>query len=219
MKARLKGKFTFSRTDYAIILGLLLLSAIPVIAGIFRANQLATGVVTNENVRFYACSSPVIIHIVSVTIYSLLGAFQFAPGFRKQYMNLHRQNGKVLLVAATLTAITGLWMTLVYPFATLDGTFVYLVRIFVGITMSVFIVLGIRAIYNRNYIEHGRWMIRTYAIALGAGTQVFTHIPWILFPKTKNEFTRATFMTLGWVINIVVAECVIQTNKLKKENI
>lgn len=203
--------------DNAIILGLLLLSVVPIIAGIFRVYQLRSGIVTDESVRFHSNPVPLVIHIVAVTIYSFLGAFQFAPGFRKQHFNLHRQNGKILVVAAFMVAMTGLWMTLVYPSANLDGNAVYFARLLVGVAMLMFIFFGVGAIFKKNYTEHGHWMIRAYALALGAGTQVFTHIPWIFFPEIKNEFTRAVFMILGWIINITVAECIIQNQQPKRK--
>ena len=34
-------------------------------------------------------------------------------------------------------------------------------------------------------------MMRGYAIGLGAGTQVFTHVPWLLAFGVPDEFTRA----------------------------
>jgi hypothetical protein len=107
-------------------------------------------------------------------------------------------------------------MTLVYPFAALDGKAVYFARLIVSTAMISFVFFAVSAIFKKNYAEHGQWMIRAYALALGAGTQVFTHIPWIFFPEIKNEFTRATFMILGWIINIIVAECIIQNQQTKR---
>lgn len=48
-------------------------------------------------------------------------------------------------------------------------------------------------------------MTRGYALGLGAGTQVFTRIPWFLWPELKVELLRAVCMGTGWAINIVVA--------------
>ena len=56
-------------------------------------------------------------------------------------------------------------------------------------------------------------MTRGYAIALGAGTQVFTMLPWVLFfgpIGAADELPRTVLMTAGWVINLAVAEYVIR---------
>ncbi|MBK8202823.1 MAG: DUF2306 domain-containing protein [Bdellovibrionales bacterium] len=198
------------RTDWIVISSLLLLSIIPVIAGIVRMNELIGGIVTAENSRFHASPIPVTMHIISVTIYSLFGAFQFSEGFRMQFTKLHRQFGKILIVSGFFAAITGLWMSLFYPAANYDGPFVQFVRLIVGTAMLIFLVFGVDAILRQEFKEHGAWMIRAYALGLGAGTQVLTHVPWFVFPSIKGEFSRAVFMTLGWVINVIVAEVIIQ---------
>ena len=62
---------------------LILLSIIPVIAGAARLTELTGGApITAQNARFFASPVPVVIHIVSVTVYSLLGAFQFVSALR-----------------------------------------------------------------------------------------------------------------------------------------
>lgn len=60
-------------------------------------------------------------------------------------------------------------------------------------------------------------MTRAYAIGLGAGTQVLTHLPWfLLVGGTPGELPRGVMMGAGWVINIVVAEWVIR--RVKRPN-
>jgi hypothetical protein len=50
-----------------------------------RLTQLGTGAaVTVDNARFFASPLPVVLHIAAVIVYSLLGAFQFAPAFRRR---------------------------------------------------------------------------------------------------------------------------------------
>lgn len=53
-------------------------------------------------------------------------------------------------------------------------------------------------------------MIRGHAIGLGAGTQVFTHLPWVIAGVTPVGTTRALLMAAGWVINVLVAEWIIR---------
>jgi hypothetical protein len=38
-------------------------------------------------------------------------------------------------------------------------------------------LLGIEAILARSFTAHGEWMLRAYALGLGASTQVLTHLP------------------------------------------
>jgi uncharacterized membrane protein len=195
--------------DWIIVGGLLLLGFVPMIAGLFRLGQFTRGAMSAENARFFESPAPVSFHIVSAVIYSMVGALQFAPRIRARWPVWHRRAGKLLVVAGVLVATTGLWMTQFYPAANDDGVAVYFARLLVGVLMLAFIAVGVNAIRKRDFVDHGRWMLRAYALGLGAGTQVLTHLPWLLFPSVKGEVPRALSMTAGWLINAAVAEWVI----------
>ena len=200
-----------TKRDWLIPAGLIVLALVPALGGASRLGQVAGGRDTVENARFLAAPIPIVIHIVAAMIYSFVGAFQFSPGFRKQNRPWHRKAGKVLLVAAVLVASSGLWMTLTYTFPANDGVAVFLERLVFGTAMLISIALGIGAILRRKYNEHGEWMIRAYAIGMGAGTQVLTHLPWFILVDLKPGLTpRAIMMGLGWVINVIFAEWVIR---------
>lgn len=201
--------------DAPMIAGLLLLSTVPIVAGVARMGQLINGQVMQENFRFHSSPTPFVMHIVAATIYSFLGAFQFSKRFRISFPRLHRKMGKVLIASGSLVALSGLWMTLIYPAVNFDGPVVFWARLIVGTTMMMFLILGVEAIRRRKFIEHGNWMVRAYALGLGAGTQVLTHIPWFLWPNIQGELARSVFMILGWVINIIFAEWVIRRSMLK----
>jgi uncharacterized membrane protein len=193
---------------------LLFLSLVPVLAGSARIVELTgRAEITSDNARFFASPIPVVVHIVSVTLYSLLGAFQFAPGFRRQKTGWHRAAGRILVPSGLAVALSGLWMTQFYPWPEYDGVWLYGLRLIFGTTMLVALGLGYLATRRRDFARHGMWMIRAYAIALGAGTQVFTHLPWILFPSIHGELARTVMMGAGWVINLFVAEWIIRKQR------
>jgi uncharacterized membrane protein len=109
---------------------LVILSLVPVLAGAFRITQLASGAeITPENARFFASPVSVVIHIVGATIYSLVGAFQFAAGLRRKRPNWHRIAGRVVLVSGLAAALSGLWMAHFYPWPAIDGVALYLMRL------------------------------------------------------------------------------------------
>lgn len=199
------------RREWLIPAGLVVLALVPALAGTARVAELAGDpVVMPANARFVATPIPVVLHILAAITYSLLGAFQFAPGFRRSHRWWHRTVGGLLIPAGFVVAGTGLWMTLVYPWAPADGLAVYLERLVFGGAMLVAMVMGTDAIRRRRFAEHGAWMLRAYAIGMGAGTQVLTHLPWfLLMDGPPDGALRAVMMGAGWVINVVVAEAVI----------
>ena len=123
---------------------LILLSLIPVIAGASRMTELVGGAaITPQNARFFASPVPVVVHIVSVTIYSLLGAFQFVPALRGR-RGWHRIAGGILIPAGLFAALSGLWMSAFYPLP--DGDTDVPVRLLFGSAMLASIVLGVIAL-------------------------------------------------------------------------
>jgi hypothetical protein len=204
------------RSPWLAPAGLILLCLVPVVAGASRVSQLSTGAtVTAENARFFDSPIPVVVHIVSATVFGLLGALQFAAPLRRPRrpggVAWHRRAGTVLLPAGVLVALSGLWMALFYPWPAGDGVVLFVLRLVFGSAMLASIALAVRALVVHDYSAHGAWMTRAYAIALGAGTQVLTTLPWVLIVgHAPDEATRAVLMGAGWVINLAVAEYVIR---------
>lgn len=210
-----------TKRDWLIPAGLVALSLVPALAGTARLVQLTdVANATPENARFFASPLPVLMHIPAAIVYAILGAFQFSPGFRRQHRRWHRVAGRILLPSALLVAVTGLWMTLRYPWPAGDGEAVYVERLVFGTLMLYALVLGTDAIRRRKFAEHGDWMIRAYAIGMGAGTQVLTHLPWFILVDTKpGEWPRAVMMGSAWVINLVVAEWVIRSQRVTRPRV
>jgi hypothetical protein len=195
------------RAQWPVPAGLILLSLIPVIAGAARLTELTGGAaITPQNARFFASPVPVVVHIISVTVYSLLGAFQFVPALRGR-RGWHRTAGLVLIPAGLLTALSGLWMSAFYPLP--DGDTDVPLRLLFGSAMLLSIVMGVLAIRRRDFVRHSVWMTRAYALAVAAGTQALVIAPWILLAGPPSELIRALLMGLAWVINLAVAEYVI----------
>ena len=214
---------TTKKSNWLVPFALILLSIVPMLAGAVRLFQICNAApVTSENLRFMTAPLPVVMHIISSVIYSILGAFQFSDSFRQNKPPWHRTSGKWLIPLGLISALSGIWMTLFYARPAMDGElivanfddhYLYAMRIMVGLMMTCFICLGLAAIRKRDIFRHCAWMIRAYALALGAGTQVFTHIPWFVFTDLQSELSRTICMGAGWVINALVAEWVISHKK------
>ncbi len=148
------------KIDLLIPGGLLALSLVPVLAGAFRIGQLVGGAeVTHDNARFLASPVPVGLHIVGSVIYSLMGAFQFSPGFRRRYPQWHRAAGRMLIPCSLIVALSGIWMAQHFPLGKLqgplvadfDGRSLYIIRMLVGSAMTLFIGLCIAALLKRAF--------------------------------------------------------------------
>ncbi len=75
--------------------------------------------------------------------------------------------------------------------------------------MAASIILGFAAIRRGDVARHRAWMTRAYALALGAGAQVFTQgIGNAVFGA--SELTTTLMLGAGWAINLTVAEYIIR---------
>ena len=195
-----------SKRQWWVPLGLVLLSLVPVLAGAARVGELTGGAqITAENARFFASPVPVVVHIIGASVYCLLGAFQFAPALRRR-RRWHRIAGRVLVPFGLAAAVSGLWMTLFYARPPADDVLLTPIRLVFGAAMVACLVLGVTAIRRRDIAAHRAWMARGYAVALGAGTQVLTHLPWMVLVGQPTGTPRVVLMLAGWVINLAVVE-------------
>ena len=199
-----------TKRDWPVVSGLIVLSLIPVIAGMVRLSMLAGHpAITPDNARFVSAPLPVILHIIGATIYCILGAFQFAPRLRARHPRWHRMAGRVLVVAGLTAALAGLWMAQFYAIVPADNWLLHTFRLMAGSGMAASLVLGFLAIRRGDVSTHQDWMRRAYAIGLGAGTQAVTQLPPLLLFGPPDAMTLALLMGMGWGINIAVAEWLI----------
>ena len=194
-----------------IPVGLILLTLIPIVSGSLRLTQLGGGPeLIPQADRFTVFPWPVITHIVSATLFSVVGAFQFVPALRRGRRSWHRLAGRVLIPAGFLVALSGMWMGAFSDLPAGDGPLLLVFREVFGGFMLVALILAVRAIVRRRFSVHGAWMTRAYAIAVAAGTQAILLIPVSLTLGSSHELGRALTMAVAWILNLAVAELAIR---------
>jgi uncharacterized membrane protein len=195
---------------------LVALVLVPAIAGSLRLVELSGGpLLLPANPRMTASPVPVVVHIISAVTYATLGAFQFSSRLRRRRPGWHRMAGRVLVVLGLAVAFSALWMTLFYPRQPGTGELAYVFRLAFGSSMAASITLGFAAIRRRDIAGHRAWMTRAYALALGAGTQVFTQgIGGAVLGA--SELTTDLSLGAGWVINLAFAEYVIRRHHSRR---
>jgi uncharacterized membrane protein len=203
-----------SGSTWRVPIALIALTGISVTAGALRVVEIAGGpALLPTNARIDASPAPVVVHVVAVALFALFGAFQFSPGIRRRHPGWHRRSGRVLVVAGLVVAGSGLWMTLFYADAP-GGLLLWSVRLLVGSGMAGSIVLAFAAIRRRDIPSHRAWMIRAYALAAGAGTQLLTEgFSEPMFGT--GDLPKALSMSAGWLINIAVAEWIIRRSAIR----
>jgi hypothetical protein len=206
-----------TRATWLVPTGLILLSFIPVLASAIRIAELAGAAqMTAENGRFFAMPVPIVVHVISGSLFSVLGAFQFSPGLRRRRHRWHRTAGWLLIPLGLAAALSALWMTGFYPLPLRDSDLLNWFRFMFGSAMVVSLVLGAIALRRRDFARHGAWMTRGYAIGVGAGTQALTLGIWTLTVAEPDVLGRALLHGASWAINLAVAEWVIRRRRRRR---
>lgn len=187
---------------------LVALSVVPLLGGGMRLSGLADGDVAPMDSRFAQSPLPVVMHIVAAGLFSVLGAFQFESDLRRTWPRWHQHAGWALVLFGLLAAATGIWMTLHYAIPSpQQGSRLFWVRLAVGSGMALSLVLALRSILAGNVAAHRAWMLRAYALAQGAGTQVlFLLPPALLSGQAVSGWPRDVLMTAAWAVNVLLAE-------------
>jgi len=200
------------KSEWAILIFVLVYSFIPTFGGLFRVLELVGGpAIMPENSRASEIPFPIILHILSSFLFCLFGAIQFLPSIRLKHPAAHRAVGRIVAVAGCLSAGSGLWMTHFYSFPiSLQGNLLYWTRIILSTLMFYFIVWSVLAIRSRKVFQHSAYMLRAYAIGQGASTQTFIGIGWmILYGTEATGLLRDVMMVLAWALNMLIAEALI----------
>lgn len=196
--------------DWPVPAALVALSAVPLTAGALRLVQLAGGPeIMPADDRFQGFPTALVVHVVGAAVFALVGAFQLVPRFRRHHRTWHRRAGRLVAGAGMAVAGSALWLTLLYEPQPGTGDVLYVLRLVVGSATAASLVLGFVSIRHRDVASHRAWMIRAYALGLGAGTQVFTEGIAQAVVGT-GEVRMDLAKGAGWVINLAVAEWVIR---------
>lgn len=190
---------------------LLVLSIVPILGGAMRLSALAGADGHAVLDRFSRDPWPVVLHIVAATVYCILGALQFEQRLRRARPEWHRAAGRAAAGCGLVAALSGVWMTIAYTIPRpLQGELLFVVRILVGLAMAFFLAIGVRAIIAGELQRHRRCMVRAYALAQGAGTQVILLAPPALITGSEvSGQPRDLLMLAAWVINLAIAERII----------
>lgn len=201
------------KSGWPAITGLLLLAALPVLGGVFRLTELSA-----EPGGMLPLPSTValVVHIVAMTVFCLLGAFQFSPALRAR-RRWHRTAGRVLIPVGILAALSATWLAVFFG-GHPDALALAMIRLVFAVAMTVFLARGIIAIRRRDFAAHGAWMTRAFAIAVSGGTQALVFALWTIPLGEVDAFGEAWLVAVAFVINSAVAELLIRRRSSRRRS-
>ena len=157
------------------------------------------------NMSFYT-------HIIFGGIALLIGWTQFSARIRSNNLNIHKQIGKIYLIAVILSSIAGIYIGF---FAT-GGLISSLGFISLGIIWFYTTLKAYLYIKHKQIVQHQRMMIYSYAACFAAVTLRL----WLpLLTMLYGDFVKAYLIVawLCWIPNMIVANIIakkIETRKI-----
>lgn len=157
------------------------------------------------NIGFYT-------HIILGGIALLIGWTQFSPKIRVRNLTLHKQIGKIYMIAVLLSSITGIYIAL---FAT-GGLICSLGFICLGIVWFYTTTKAYLYIKNKQIEEHQKMMIYSYAACFAAVT-LRIWLP-LLIMHYDGDFVKGYIIVawLCWIPNLIVARLITRRLTIQK---
>jgi hypothetical protein len=163
--------------------------------------------------RFAAHPVLTLLHVLPGALFLALAPVQFSSTVRKRHLGFHRWSGRMLVVAALVAGLTGLYFGLLMPFG--GRAEAMAIALFGGLLLFA-VSRAFLAIRRRDVGRHREWMIRALSLGIAVSTVrvvgplfdvVLTPAGW----SSSNVFALSVWA--GWVLTVAVAEVWIRTTR------
>jgi len=145
-------------------------------------------------------------HILLSILTLIAGLTQFSRYILKNYKKLHRTMGYIYAIdVICLAGPSGLIMAF-YA----NGTIVSRTSfVLLSVCWILFTAISVSKIFRKDFIEHEKWMIRSYALTLSAISLrlMALVLPHFIHLTAQTEY--AVIAWLSWTLNLLIAECII----------
>ncbi len=154
-------------------------------------------------------------HILFGSVALLAGCFQVWPWFRRRYPAAHRWTGRVYLFGGVLPG--GVAVLGVAPLSS-TGFVSQVGNTMLAVLWLVTAVAGYRAARRRRFVEHRRWMVRSYALTLSIVVNRLWVVLFVvlLLPQVDTTYggdqdamiraAAGASVWMSWVVNLIVAQ-------------
>ncbi len=142
------------------------------------------------------------LHGVGGVLALVLGPLQFIGYFRKNHALVHRWIGGLYVVAVAIGA-TGAAIMAANPIGNEANSFAFYMLAALWVLSTA---QGFRFALQKNFMEHKKWMLRSYALTFAAVTLRFG-IGALIFGVSFSETAAYTVVAwASWTINLIILE-------------
>lgn len=155
------------------------------------------------------------LHLLPGGIFLLLAPLQFSARLRRRHIRLHRWSGRLIVVAAIIGGVAGMYFGILMPYAGWGETVA--IVIFGGLFLAA-AVLGYVAIRRRQVARHREWMIRLFALGIAISTVriLLVLLDYLFTPAglaPRHVFVLGVWA--GWIITLAAGELWIRRTRVR----
>jgi uncharacterized membrane protein len=144
-------------------------------------------------------------HIGGGLIALLIGPFQFWKSFRNRYWQVHRNLGKIYLVAILLSCICSTYLAWTSAYR-INFSWAFALQ---GLAFAWFVTTGMAyiAVRRRRFNQHREWMTRSYIVTFAFVTfRLFSDLPITISLMPHFEERGPTVIWMSWTVPLLIAE-------------
>lgn len=203
----------------AVLRIFLILTQSPDVIDLWLARHPAIGA-DADDARYGRHVMMTLFHVVPGVLFATLGPLQFVRKIRTDRPWLHRWSGRVLVVAGTVIAISGLGLG--FTTALAYGGWAETAPIVVFAPLLVLALLrAVIRIRGGEVAQHREWMIRAFSLGIAAGTVRVISFAVALGPAARQA-PRTVIPFLFWagfLLSLAAAEVWIRYSRRAREPI
>ncbi|UJW84856.1 DUF2306 domain-containing protein [Devosia sp. SL43] len=174
-----------------------------------QAVQIPLGALPEDSQRLTAAPVWHFMHVLGGATFGILGPIQFGRVLARKYGFWHRVMGRVFVAAGAIISLSSL--SLLWHFPDAYSVAMNSGRLLFGIALGVALAIAMQAIYKRDFTRHRNWMIRAYAIGIGATAVSMVFFPIYVITGEPPTGLAADIAFLGsWAACVVFAEVLVR---------
>jgi len=158
------------------------------------------------------------VHVITSSLVLLAGFTQFSQAIRKKTPRVHRLAGWLYIIATLGLALPS---GFILALSANGGISTQICFVILGILWGISTVLALYAAFQKQWIQHRNWMIRSFALALSALSlrtwklALYDLQPYWDWLSPLHIYQLEAW--LGWTINLLIAELIIYRLMTKKK--
>lgn len=166
-----------------------------------------------------------VLHVAFASIAMITCVLQVWPWLRQRHRNVHRVAGRIYVFAGVLPAgLSALAISVITPFGPAAQTS----NLMMAPLWLLFTYNGYRTARQRRFVDHRKWMIRSFALTMSIITNRIWTVVMIIWLSPQFETTfhgddklltysiAGATTWLGWTIPLLIAEWWLQRDEVAK---